>query len=1155
MRTAKLWSVLLAAVLLCACMAGLLFTGASASDAVTYTVGQDYADISAALDAAADYAKNEGWGSGASLVIEFTGTDNSAVLTEAGEGKSTNLLFGQPTIFREDGTRLPITIKGTASSIESNVIAWNHGATEENAKSYAAANDYTFENLLLPLAGVRSNYYAYLYAGSGSLTFTDVLFKSASASWGSGNKVNHASSYVTNLSADNFTMDAFYGWDAAKIAANKNSDGLIETSVTFGKNTRYFPASQTSNLAAVHYSPADWAINTSAGTTPAEKVAIAKELAKEFDYTAGQLASTCSVKPVDTAAKLVVDTKYAIRDGSDALYSSNIATGNGIGSIKGRVGTSPVAKVVIEVKSGIVGRISLDDHTLASTPRVGDNYLTVSGGSVGAGDNGVCIRLLKTPLYGDMINQISETTAEETNINWFQGSNESTFEGVYGAYSMTMTGGNIGASGYVGLFGGCGSVNKFTGGKIAGSFYGARYKLTGKNGLSSDLIPAECKAYIDTPVSVLNYISGDVEIGGTFYGSRPLSNADIGSVASFIDGGTFVGSFYGGCYTETATLDKVINVVKDGKFYVYCGSSTGTINTIINHFEGGTFGRNDNGISTYLGNYTGGSVSKGIENYYSGGTFTGYILSSNRSGTALVTNSRKDSNNDPLPAIYNRISGGTFAGVWGAGGGKIEGDVVTDITGGEFCAYNDNPSKYPYAFLAGLRNSGSHTTGDLITNISGGTFHTRVYGGTSWSTVPAEKNAGSTQLNITGGTFESQVLASSFEGLENDHYTSSSINIDLSENDVTLLGPVGYAALLRKGLDEEDNYTLNIIGGDNKLIFGANSDIIADSVEGTVNLYQSEGWYAYDYLRAPANSTVNVTQAPSVFGNYIKESDVLLIKGYGMQAQAATLLFDTKVGVKLLFDPADVALFGDALTFKVKLDGSTLCTVAAADLTDETIGGTAYKAYVLGGIGLKDFGTEISVEGAAFETQTFSIYSLAQTAQTAWSGEWLDLANAVVNLHKVYNLDETAVYSPESASYTASSVSRGAQADKVKSPVATLLMGDAVGIRVSFTLTQAPANFKATISTQEIPAELITVGTADAETGEVAVSMDLFFNPKYMEEDFDLVLSDDGGEYFTYTTSVATMASQLAADQENENADNAAALLYYIQQAVDCANL
>ena len=72
MRNAKLWSVLLAAMLLCACVLGVLFTGASASDSriptatTTYEVGTDGATIRACLDKAA----GETWVAGSVLKIQ-----------------------------------------------------------------------------------------------------------------------------------------------------------------------------------------------------------------------------------------------------------------------------------------------------------------------------------------------------------------------------------------------------------------------------------------------------------------------------------------------------------------------------------------------------------------------------------------------------------------------------------------------------------------------------------------------------------------------------------------------------------------------------------------------------------------------------------------------------------------------------------------------------------------------------------------------------------------------------------------------------------------------------------------------------------------------------------------------------------------------------
>ena len=77
MKNAKLWSVLCAAVLLVLCVAGVLFTGASASETriptatATYVVGTDGATIRACLEKAATRT----WDSEDVLKIPFSGTD------------------------------------------------------------------------------------------------------------------------------------------------------------------------------------------------------------------------------------------------------------------------------------------------------------------------------------------------------------------------------------------------------------------------------------------------------------------------------------------------------------------------------------------------------------------------------------------------------------------------------------------------------------------------------------------------------------------------------------------------------------------------------------------------------------------------------------------------------------------------------------------------------------------------------------------------------------------------------------------------------------------------------------------------------------------------------------------------------------------------
>ena len=115
MRNAKLWSALLVAVLLCACVLGVLFTGAAASDTriptatTTYVVGTDGDTIRACLDKAAA----ENWAANTVLEIQFSGEDSSIFAKpDADNGISGYTMFETATIFREDNTQLPIVIRG-----------------------------------------------------------------------------------------------------------------------------------------------------------------------------------------------------------------------------------------------------------------------------------------------------------------------------------------------------------------------------------------------------------------------------------------------------------------------------------------------------------------------------------------------------------------------------------------------------------------------------------------------------------------------------------------------------------------------------------------------------------------------------------------------------------------------------------------------------------------------------------------------------------------------------------------------------------------------------------------------------------------------------------------------------------------------------------
>ena len=110
MKHAKLWSCLLAVVLLISCAVGIFAVGADAENTVIYyTLGevekegaQNFATLSEAL--AALKAKDKAWGANESVEIRFQG--------DISGGAQDGILFGLTTVWRENGTKLPITFRG-----------------------------------------------------------------------------------------------------------------------------------------------------------------------------------------------------------------------------------------------------------------------------------------------------------------------------------------------------------------------------------------------------------------------------------------------------------------------------------------------------------------------------------------------------------------------------------------------------------------------------------------------------------------------------------------------------------------------------------------------------------------------------------------------------------------------------------------------------------------------------------------------------------------------------------------------------------------------------------------------------------------------------------------------------------------------------------
>ncbi len=170
MKKARLISVVLALALLCGCAVGICMISAGAEATTTvYTVGDytedgahPFPDANAAFAAAAE----KEWGANEQLEIKFKGQISAGGISVGGY-----VLFNQTTIFREDGSKLPITIEGvdTRSPRDAEIFL-------DAAQWVACANDYTFKNLLLPIGDQDIEF----YAGSGDIKFENVDFRRTS---------------------------------------------------------------------------------------------------------------------------------------------------------------------------------------------------------------------------------------------------------------------------------------------------------------------------------------------------------------------------------------------------------------------------------------------------------------------------------------------------------------------------------------------------------------------------------------------------------------------------------------------------------------------------------------------------------------------------------------------------------------------------------------------------------------------------------------------------------------------------------------------------------------------------------------------------------------------------------------------------------------
>ncbi len=585
MRNAKLWSVLLVAVLLCACIAGVLFTGASASESripaatTTYVVGTDGDTIRACLEKAA----GETWVADTVLEIQFTGEDSSIYSApDAANGISGYTMFETATIFREDDTQLPIVIRGMDEDRAATI--------KTPSNSYNATNDYFFTNLTMN-GGASASATVSFYAGSGELVFENTKHNNYSYTW-----------YYGDCQA----TDAWEGWDAAKIAANKGDKNLVETGIVFGNGTKFYAdfasdaPDSTQRISAVGFN-GDATTNATivalkravadvSGALTDHEVQAVKDAAPLATYKQGNVVTIeqCPVKPWDTQAYLVLDSGTA----NPTSYEYGFAGA--------RKGVSPVQEAKIEAISGGYQYLCAGAHNSKTNETyVGNTTVIMRGGKTLS--NSVGIRLTnEAMLVGDLTLEIHQDDESiPTQTKFVQTSQSGAKSTVFGNYHFLMTGGTIGAGysnakvdsstgdqavdsddkkqwnyndsndGYWGAPIATGTIiNEVQGGQIW-QFYSSRYANTYENTPISIVLPGEGET-LTAKVSVHNIISGGI-IGGP-----EVQGTKTDSTGAVIDVQNGTKAYFGGAKSTSTKITSVCNEILGGTIYDFRSNGTST---------------------------------------------------------------------------------------------------------------------------------------------------------------------------------------------------------------------------------------------------------------------------------------------------------------------------------------------------------------------------------------------------------------------------------------------------------------------------------------------------------------------------------------------------------------------------------------------------
>ncbi|MBR5295049.1 MAG: hypothetical protein IKU24_00495, partial [Clostridia bacterium] len=757
-------SVILAVVLLCTCIAGVLFIGAQAADTKYYmTVGDSagawagkvpsdmtFLSNHSSINDAMTAAKKHTWAAKDTLTIYVTASGTTTPSFTS--GTSGRHLFNIYTIFRDDNTKLPVEINGddpSTSSVEKASLglgtpSWNKDFDSKTmTASFMATNDYTFKNL--DLSAWASSSYIF-YSGSGNVTFDNVTLSSAST--------NEKLVICSQIGA----WTSYEGWNKAKWDANADESGIVDSGFAF-KDTVYGRANGTLTSRCSN-------LNIS-GSHEYEDITVTNNMFRnKLVFLEGASAQNVFIHSVTgmTAER--------------APYENVIEVdGGAVGVVYGVRSSYPGAanRHVCNIKSGSVNSVRMGSQNGATY--TGDIIVNWTGGTVTNYGS-----VYSGKVAGNVYNNISGVTFANAETMGVGFNATATVEGtLYNNLSDCTISGQV----YLGAKGQATNVHNKLSGTITTSDNYA-YMGTNSQTIQGNVTNELSCDWVYTGTSADHYVMGGsasgtisgkvtntIDNGANFrhdYIGGSNNGPVLGGVENTIKGG-YVKNFLGGnSFNNTTALSSIKNTLLGGKVELFRGASgdytaanaekgiveayavvTKVENVIGQKNEDGTYSGDVHVTKFYGGAYDESIRIGEIENTY----YSGKFGTADREGSGWYTTNfgYGGSYRGIVGAIRNTFYGGTFNtqyfyggngsnAAFGADGGYTlkdgESQVTNYVYGGHFarfaggsnggnidtiqnyvsCAYEASATSRDSAFYCGHGASAKTTVRNEITGLA-----------------------------------------------------------------------------------------------------------------------------------------------------------------------------------------------------------------------------------------------------------------------------------------------------------------------------------------------------------------------------------------------------------------------------------------------------